>query len=454
MASTRKTAAKKGSRGKSAPGRQAEGRLAARAIRVRMYRVGFGDCFLVSLPLAKGADAADRHRHILVDCGVHARGDINTMADVIEDIAAVTGGRLAAVVATHSHQDHISGFAKFAEKFSGFEIAEVWLPWSEDPRDPLAVKLQRKHAALAESLDGHFRAQLAAGRAAAHTPQRAAAAEAVANLVGNKKAMQMLRSGFGVGAEVRYLEAGDALKGPADTPGLYVQVLGPPRDKKFLARMDPPEDQRYLRLGAGGAVVAANELRPFAPKWVLDRASGLHPHLTLSAEEERDLRDGLADDALDGLAFALDQAKNNTSLVTLLVFRGQYLLFPGDAQYGNWKWWLDNEGGEEILPRINFLKVAHHGSHNATPKDALEKMADGSFAAMVSTQSVPWDSIPRVPLMRRLSEKAKNRLVRSDWLKIRGAPGPLHDTAPPKPARLPDGFREGRFWYDYLIAVD
>ena len=94
---------------------------------------------------------------------------------------------------------------------------------------------------------------------------------------------------------------------------------------------------------------------------------------------------------LDALAFALDQARNNESLITLFIFREKYLLFTGVAQYGNWRWWLENEESDNILSKIDFFKIAHHGSHNATPKSALEKMSDGKFAAMVSTQSKPWE---------------------------------------------------------------
>ena len=121
----------------------------------------------------------------------------------------------------------------------------------------------------------------------------------------------------------------------------------------------------------------------------------------------------------------LDQARNNESLVTLFIFRNQYLLFPGDAQYGNWRWVVENEkSSSDILSKINFFKIAHHGSHNATPKTALERMGDGEFAAMVSTQSKPWNSIPRIPLMSRLNEKTKKHIVRSDWLSVKGAPEP------------------------------
>lgn len=57
------------------------------------------------------------------------------------------------------------------------------------------------------------------------------------------------------------------------------------------------------------------------------------------------------------------------------------LLFPGDAQYGNWMSWDDAAfplgGGEEIsvkelLARTVFYKVGHHGSHNATLKGSAE----------------------------------------------------------------------------------
>lgn len=402
-----------------------------------MYRIGFGDCFLVSLPVAKG------HRHILVDCGVHPHGDIDTMEDAIDNIAAVTNKRLAAVIATHAHKDHLSGFAKFGDKFTSFEVEEVWLPWTEDPKDSQAAKLQRKQMALAEGLQHHFAAQVASPS----TPARSAAINAVANLVGNQKALQLLRSGFGVDALVRYLEAGDELEKPSNIPGLIVRVLGPPRDEKFLAKMDPPAGQRYLRMGADG-VEEVNALLPFVEKWMLTPDSDELASVKLSDDEMKRLREALTGVSLESLAFALDQARNNTSLVTLFVFRGKYLLFPGDAQYGNWKWWLEKEDAEDILSRVSFLKIAHHGSHNATPRDALERMS--GFAAMVSTQSEPWDSIPRMPLMKRLDELTGGRVIRSDSLSIARRP-----EAPKGPSisKLTRGFVKGDFWYDYLIRL-
>jgi hypothetical protein len=77
------------------------------------------------------------------------------------------------------------------------------------------------------------------------------------------------------------------------------------------------------------------------------------------------------------LALALDSATNNTSLVLAieLVDSEKVLLFPADAQVGNWLSWetLRFEGekpviGPDLLARTAFYKVGHHGSHNATLK--------------------------------------------------------------------------------------
>jgi hypothetical protein len=415
------------------------------SIKIRMYRVGFGDCFLLSLPVGQGV-AADL-RHFVIDCGVHGQGNIGTIGDAVDDIGKVTDSKIAAVIATHSHQDHISGFS---DKFTGFEIGEVWLPWCEDPKDELANKWRKKQAALTLRLEEHFAAQAKAGAKDAGTAARKSALAAIANLTSNTKAMGLLRGGFNVGATVRFLSGGDKMKDAAGIKGLNIDFLSPPRDQKFLARMDPPAGQGYLRFGKNGNAVESTSLKPFPSKWAMSYGAGDTP---LEKKEETEIQKEICDTSLDALAFALDSAKNNTSLVTLFEYKGQYLLFPGDAQYGNWQYWLDGNDADEILSKVSFLKVGHHGSHNATPRSAVAGLTPGGFAAMVSTQSVPWDSIPRVPLMEALARKTKQKIVRSDWIDIASAPKPLKGAAPAKPANLPEGFTQGDFWYDYEIPV-
>jgi hypothetical protein len=418
-----------------------------------MYRIGFGDCFLLSLPNGDNGSSRDSHAHILVDCGVHSRGNIGTMERIVGDIAEVTGKRLAAVIASHAHQDHISGFDKFGKVFSTFEIGEVWLPWTWNPNDQTAVQLQKKQAALTTHLNRQFRSLAAANP----NSVTAAALEAINNLKGNEHAVALLNAGFGVNARVRYLKAGEILgndevngsRNSIPIPGLSVQVLGPPTSTEFLAQMNPGKDH-YLRVGPEGEA-SDQTIQPIASKWIFDpgKSSG---GPVLSAAEEKELQN-LTGSSLENLAFALDQARNNESLVTLFIFRDQYLLFPGDAQYGNWQWWLENLHPENILPKLSFIKIAHHGSINATPKSAIDQLTMGKAAAMVSTQSVPWHSIPYVPAMTAYDEKTEHKVVRSDWLPIADGPTPLKDTTPKQPARLPDGFTQGTLWFDYFIRL-
>jgi hypothetical protein len=436
-----------------------------------MYRVGFGDCFLVSLPAlgassttstnratheggiaddGEGTDGKDYTHNILIDFGVHAAGDIGTMEKVIQNIIDVTDRKLAVIIATHAHRDHVYGFGKFKDEFSQFKIGEIWLPWTWDDGNENAVRIKKKHVMLINTLSEHFEAQgIDPGGVVDSTIMNA-----IENMKGNKLAVELLKSGFGdEDVKVRYLKAGDNLKSSQiSIPGLYARLLGPPppQSEEFLAQMDPPSGQSYLML-RGEDNRVSNKIQPFAKKWLANADS---IPLKLNADDEKILQE-LASSSISDLAFKLDNVLNNESLVVLLNFRDNYLLFPGDAQYVSWRWWLENDSysSTDILQQITFLKVAHHGSHNATPKAALEKMTDGRFAAMVSTQSEPWPSIPRVPLMNRLSEKTRKRIVRSDWLPIKGAPKSLPLARSSSPSMLPKGFTKGDFWFDYTLEL-
>jgi beta-lactamase superfamily II metal-dependent hydrolase len=401
----------------------AAGAAAERQIRVRMYRVGFGDCFLVTFPGSQ---------HVLIDCGVHARGNIGTLDQVLDDIVAETGGRLAIIVVSHAHEDHIAGFVKRADLFRTFQIGEIWLPWSEDPTDGQARELRRSQAALFDQLTQHFAA----------SPPSAAVADVMANAAvsRNAQALDNLRAGFGTGAKVTFHQKGDSLEGPGGIAGLSVRFLGPPKDPDFLKRMDPPKLERYLRLGASGSRSWTDDVRPFDEYVRRDEARG--PVLTVT--QERALKRAV-ESSPDALAFALDSALNNTSLVCLFSYGGRSLLFAGDAQFGNWQAWLADEDAAELLRHVSFYKVAHHGSENATPKTALEAMATGEFAAMMSTQSLPWPSIPYGKLELALRRQTNRRVIRSDTIAVVGAP------AGPDGGRLPRGFKKGRLWIDYVL---
>ena len=107
-------AAKAAVRGRGpAPGSSGGG---SQGLRVRMYRVGFGDFFLLTVPIGRNDE-----RHILIDCGVHAV-DLGSIQDAVKQMAADCGKHLSLVIMTHRHADHISGFAKCADVFSQITV--------------------------------------------------------------------------------------------------------------------------------------------------------------------------------------------------------------------------------------------------------------------------------------------------------------------------------------------
>src|SRR5215210_3135045 len=111
-------------------------------LEIRSYNVGFGDCFLLSFVYSGG----DK-KHVLIDFGSTKAPDEleDFQTKVATHIEEVTGGELHAVVATHRHKDHISGFAtntkgtasgNIIRKLADAGEALVIQPWTEDPDAP------------------------------------------------------------------------------------------------------------------------------------------------------------------------------------------------------------------------------------------------------------------------------------------------------------------------------
>ena len=285
-------------------------------------------------------------------------------------------------------------------------------------------------------------------------------------------------------------------------PHARVYVLGPPRNEKLLKKDLPTKvrgsqsedghheyqevylsgaaDTRAFQLspalGKGEELGEANRLHndlryPFAEGFYKDLAKV--PRQRGSDEEHEQLDavqrfyaeryfgrrpDGAASDTswrrIDGdwlnaaekLALSLDSDTNNTSLVLAFewgtVGSGQVLLFPGDAQVGNWLSWRDQTyraaaksfTADDLLSRTVLYKVGHHASHNATVKcDPREPSADHdhgvpfglelmeNIVALIPVDRdaadkkmpTPWE-MPHRPLYERLREKAKRRVLRAD----------------------------------------
>lgn len=380
-------------------------------VRVRMYRVGMGDCFLVSIGAGKS------RKHVLIDCGVHSQSKFKGLSEAVAAIEKETGGKLDVVVATHAHADHISGFGTEADTFSRFDIGEVWMPWLENLSDPAAKKLHAKTAALASLLDAHM-SRLGADEKdplIEWVTLNALGAKGRSSTGNNAKALTLLRGGFGDKNRTKYLKAGDVLSDAGGIKGLTVRVLAPSADTKFLSKMQPPESQLF-GLDENGQVIT-DDLLPFGDRWNDSTAA-------LDDDYQNELTKQCAI-PLKALALSVDNYLNNTSLSLLLQYRGKTLLFPGDAQWGNWLSWEPD--WQSILGDLDFYKVGHHGSHNATPHGALDLMNAEDVVAMASTDTV--DSfnrghfpVPYEKLVISVKKQVKNRYAQSDQLPKAKAP--------------------------------
>jgi hypothetical protein len=162
------------------------------------------------------------------------------------------------------------------------------------------------------------------------------------------------------------------------------------------------------------------------------------------------------------MALQLDSATNNTSLVLAIerTATGEVLLFPGDAQAGNWlswqdlKWGGDGAGqkpvtGPDLLARTIFYKVGHHGSHNATLRaKGLELMVNDALIAMIPVDHAMavkkrWGRMPLPELVDRIKEKTHGRVLKVDDEVKTGA-----DLARLKPDTVSDGD-----WKDFTDRV-
>jgi glyoxylase-like metal-dependent hydrolase (beta-lactamase superfamily II) len=114
------------------------------SVHVRMYNVGFGDCFLLTFPGVGGG----RGPRVLIDCGSIASASMS-MSDVVGTIIGdVTDSddvpRIDVVICTHRHADHVSGFAD--SRWKSVQVREVWMPWTEDPKNAEAKRIRESQS--------------------------------------------------------------------------------------------------------------------------------------------------------------------------------------------------------------------------------------------------------------------------------------------------------------------
>lgn len=463
-------------------------KTAADSLRIRMYRVGFGDFFLLTVPTETGPE------HILVDCGVFhgqtGHGDIDTIKAAVRHMAAETDSKLALIIVTHRHADHIIGFSRCADEFLRFDVGAIWMPIWETEFEPKVKEYQDD----LEGLAGDLQAAALAGERDATTDEVLAMVE---NATGksrklgtrggtNAKSLFLLKNKLG---KPQYLAKGDKPKLPAvlGKAGLTARILGPPPvdEVDFVNLKDLKKGVgQYLAALEGGG--GGGRLMPFEPdyevkasdypasafrEWAPREKRGVPPDWSkrYSVELEHGVR-AATPAALLMAANWLERVLNNQSLVVLFGWKGKSLLFAGDAQGGNWEYWLYDDGvpasdpttltmsadGKKILAEIDFYKVGHHGSTNATPIPAIEAMGS-DFVSMCSVQKDSYGSekdkseVPRIPLLEALAQKSA--LVRSDQFPVLEGGKVTVQAAVPNDIPIPKTgrFEVGCCFVDYFL---
>jgi hypothetical protein len=266
------------------------------------------------------------------------------------------------------------------------------------------------------------------------------------------EAMEFVR--VGLGAQTTYHNPGDLIEEPW-LPGFRIYVLGPPRDKEKLKDLGAHGSDELFGL------LRAAELQADAPR------AQPEDHAAFQLEQPFDLRFIQRDQELkrklypdycteeegwrtvdidwlspaSNFALQLDSLTNNTSLALAIerIADGKVLLFPADAQQGNWlswhdpqiQWSVNDAAGQarqvtaaDLLSRTVFYKVGHHASHNATARGkGLELMTreDELIAfipvdrelALTRNPKGSWQ-MPARPLYLRLLQKCQGRVARAD----------------------------------------
>lgn len=405
------------------------------AVEIRVYQTGFGDTLLVSFVYSQ-----NDKRHVLIDFGstaipTHLGKPAEHMRRIADHIKKTCEGQLVAVVATHRHADHISGFATDGKSGgSGNVIAEckpkvILQPWTEDPNAAKDAKAatadsSRSRKGFIASLSAMNRIADHAWRIGQQPPANMSATVAkqlrflgVDNIKNRSAVENLIAMGKRSGAKAVWAHHGSnaGLVGKGLLEGVKVHVLGPPdlKQTEKIRKMRSKDPDQFWQLLGGkrfnhsgiasiepGSRMKNGQSVPAEARWFRDRIARLS-----------------ADQLLE-IVRVLDDQMNNTSLILLFEVGGKKLLFPGDAQIENWSWALedapDAERTRKLLEDVDFYKVGHHGSRNATPKallwDKFRKRGKGMKTALSTLKGKHGNSkkkteVPRKTLLEALKEE-------------------------------------------------
>lgn len=371
-------------------------------LRVRVYNVRFGDAILISVPEQEGDEVV--LRHILIDVGNAlgtAGGKDFVFKPILNDIRAqLNGARIDLYIMTHEHMDHVQGlfYGETKEALPRLPVSNAWITASAE--------------------DGYYERQWPTeedGKPLKHPGQARleadAAYEAGAQFVGALRMAGLAPSPFvdallNVNNPRSSIDCVNYLRHLAPEANTHYVYRGKDRlDERHpfkTAKLDlwAPEENtaiyygefRQVSLGiAAGGEGEPVKLADVDPPPGVD--AGAFYRLVAYRREN-----------VFGNLLAIDKAKNNSSVVLFLQWRGWNLLFPGDAEIRSWQE-MDKRG--QLQP-VHFLKISHHASENGTPEDELFNKLfpltppDGrSRVAVASTFNDVYEPIPHPPTIER-----------------------------------------------------
>jgi beta-lactamase superfamily II metal-dependent hydrolase len=397
---------------------------------IRAYNVGCGDCIYVRIP------GPDGDFNILIDCG--KKGDDALLKKAVEHLAqelpvgsTPQRRRLDLIVATHRHEDHIKGFDP--SWFDNIEVKNIWLSVAMDPKHPQATGVKALHALATRAM----RSLTESGQALSPEIELLASMYGVSNDVADELLMETLPKKNGI--EPKYVHSGmkHDLNLPPDT---QIHILAPEKDV----------DHFYLGEELDTTLKGFNSLTAaLSPAAGVVAPNAVAQPANISASDFRALQSRMLS---NGLAFAAKESsiQNNLSVVLLIEWKGRRLLFVGDAEWegefregkhnGSWNVMWEKHRKTHLKAPVDFLKIGHHGSINATPPPASERpkskkgSADGVFAildailpvpkngkptaqAIVSTEREFYNPIPECKLLVDLARRVSNTRVYGERLK-------------------------------------
>ena len=387
---------------------------------VRSYNVGCGDCIYVRIP-----NGDNEQFHILIDCGTKEGKNSGVLERAVKHLEenelpdAEEDGkkRLDLIVLPHLHEDHIKGFDP--AMFANIAIKNIWLTEAMNEENEQAVGTRELHAFATTAMRGLAES----GVALSPEFEELSILYAVGNDDATTALVKTLPESNGIKA--KYVHAGmtsDDENLKLSIVGTKIHVLAPEKNIDFFYLGDDAKENFFGMQKGNASFRGASESVEYAQP------------TNISAGDFRKLQTRILSNAL---GFTLDDSEiqNNVSTVLLFEWRGRRLLFVGDAEWkskfkkgnknGSWNvMW--NERRELLDAPVDFLKIGHHGSHNATPwnrhkdEDDVVNMifdailpvpADGetpTAQCVVSTKRKQYKTIPDGELLVEIGKRVAN----------------------------------------------